>query len=173
MIEQITPIFSGRVLQLNVERVKLPNGSTADLEIAHHPGGAAIVAIDDQQRVCLLYQFRHAAGGWIWELPAGKIDNKEPPFDTAQRELTEEAGMTASNWQSLGDCVSSPGVFTEVIHLYLATGLTTVEMAPEEHEVFRVEWRPFAEAVKMAQSGEIRDGKTIVGLFRAAPFVMP
>jgi 8-oxo-dGTP pyrophosphatase MutT (NUDIX family) len=105
MIEQITPIFSGRVLQLNVERVKLPNGSTADLEIAHHPGGAAIVAIDDQQRVCLLYQFRHAAGGWIWELPAGKIDNKEPPFDTAQRELTEEAGMTASNWQSLGDCV--------------------------------------------------------------------
>jgi 8-oxo-dGTP pyrophosphatase MutT (NUDIX family) len=173
MIEHITPIFSGRVLQLNVERVKLPNGSTADLEIAHHPGGAAIVAIDDQQRVCLLYQFRHAAGGWIWELPAGKIDNKEPPFDTAQRELTEEAGMTASNWQSLGDCVSSPGVFTEVIHLYLATGLTTVEMAPEEHEVFRVEWRPFAEAVKMAQSGEIRDGKTIVGLFRAAPFVMP
>jgi 8-oxo-dGTP pyrophosphatase MutT (NUDIX family) len=171
MIEQITSIFTGRVLQLNVERVRLPNGSVADLEIAHHPGGAAIVAIDNQQRVCLLYQFRHAACGWIWELPAGKIDNKEPPFDTAQRELTEEAGMTANNWQSLGECVSSPGVFTEVIHLYLATGLTTVEMAPEEHEVFRVEWRPFAEAIKMAQSGEIRDGKTIVGLFRAAPFV--
>jgi 8-oxo-dGTP pyrophosphatase MutT (NUDIX family) len=171
MIENITSIFTGRVLQLNVERVRLPNGSVADLEIAHHPGGAAIVAIDDQQRVCLLYQFRHAAGGWIWELPAGKIDNKEPPFETAQRELTEEAGMTASNWQSLGDCVSSPGVFTEVIHLYLATELTTVEMAPEEHEVFRVEWRPFDEALKMAQSGEIRDGKTIVGLFRAAPFV--
>jgi 8-oxo-dGTP pyrophosphatase MutT (NUDIX family) len=173
MIEHITLIFTGRVLQLNVERVRLPNGSVADLEIAHHPGGAAIVAIDDQQRVCLLYQFRHAAGGWIWELPAGKIDNKEPPFETAQRELTEEAGMTANNWQPLGDCVSSPGVFTEVIHLYLATGLTTVEMAPEEHEVFRVEWRPFAEAVKMAQAGEIRDGKTIVGLFRAAPFVTP
>ena len=170
MIEHITSIYTGRVLQLNVERVRLPNGSVADLEIAHHPGGAAIVAIDDQQRVCLLYQFRHAAGGWIWELPAGKIDNKEPPFETAQRELIEEAGMTAIRWQSLGDCVSSPGVFTEVIHLYLATGLTAVEMAPEEHEVFRVEWRPFAEAVKMAQSGEIRDGKTIVGLFRALPF---
>lgn len=171
MIEKITPIYTGRVLQLNVERVKLPNGNTADLEIAHHPGGAAIVALDEQQRVCLLYQFRHAANGWIWELPAGKIDNKEPPFETAQRELTEEAGMTASNWQSLGECVSSPGVFTEVIHLYLATGLTATALAPEEHEVFKVEWRPFAEAIKMAQSGEIRDGKTIVGLFRAMAFV--
>jgi 8-oxo-dGTP pyrophosphatase MutT (NUDIX family) len=170
MIEKITPIYTGRVLQLNVERVKLPNGTTADLEIAHHPGGAAIVAIDDQQRVCLLYQFRHAAGGWIWELPAGKIDNKEPPFDTAKRELIEEAGMTASKWTSLGEYISSPGVFTEVIHLYLATDLTAVDMAPEEHEVFRIEWRPFAEVLRMAQSGEIRDGKTIVGLFRAMPF---
>jgi len=168
MIEHITPIYAGRVLQLNIERVRLPNGSVADLEIAHHPGGAAIVAIDDRQRVCLLYQFRHAAGGWIWELPAGKIDNKEPPFDTAQRELTEEAGMQAAHWQSLGDYVSSPGVFTEVIHLYLATGLTAVEMAPEEHEVFRVEWRPMVEVLELARNGEIRDGKTIVGVFRAA-----
>jgi 8-oxo-dGTP pyrophosphatase MutT (NUDIX family) len=172
MIENITSIYTGRVLQLNVERVRLPNGAVADLEIAHHPGGAAIVAIDDQQRVCLLYQFRHAAGGWLWELPAGKIDNKEPPFDTAQRELIEEAGMTAGHWESLGDCVSSPGVFTEVIHLYLATNLTPTATAPEEHEVFRIEWRPFAEALEMAHSGEIRDGKTIVGLFRAAPWVM-
>jgi 8-oxo-dGTP pyrophosphatase MutT (NUDIX family) len=172
MIENITSIYTGRVLQLNVERVRLPNGAVADLEIAHHPGGAAIIAIDNQQRVCLLYQFRHAAGGWIWELPAGKIDNKEPPLDTAQRELTEEAGMTAGHWQSLGDCVSSPGVFTEVIHLYLATNLTPAPTAPEEHEVFRIEWRPFSEALKMAHAGEIRDGKSIVGLFRAAPLVM-
>jgi len=171
MIERITPIYTGRVLQLNVERVRLPNGSVADLEIAHHPGGAAIIAVDDQQRVCLLYQFRHAAGGWIWELPAGKIDNKEPPFETAQRELAEEAGMTAAQWQPLGEYVSSPGVFTEVIHLYLATGLTAGATAPEEHEVFRVEWRPFAEALELARNGEIRDGKTIVGLFRAASLV--
>src|SRR5262245_36380197 len=115
MIEKITPIYSGRVLQLNVERVRLPNGATADLEIAHHPGGATIVAVDDSNRVCMLYQFRHAAGGWIWELPAGKIDNREPPLDTARRELKEEGGMTAANWQSLGSFVSSPGVFTEVI----------------------------------------------------------
>ncbi len=172
MIEHITPKFHGRVLTVNVERVRLPNGLSADLEIAHHPGGAAIVAVDDQQRVCMLYQFRHAAGGWIWELPAGKIDNREPPFNTARRELVEEGGMTAENWQSLGEYFSSPGVFTEVIHLYLATGLVPAPAAPEAHEVFRIEWRPFGEMLAMAQSGELNDGKTLVGLFRAAPFIL-
>jgi 8-oxo-dGTP pyrophosphatase MutT (NUDIX family) len=172
LIERITQQFQGRVLTVNIERVRLPNGAVADLEIAHHPGGAAIVAIDDQQRVCMLYQFRHAAGGWIWELPAGKIDNREPPLNTAKRELAEEGGVTAAGWQSLGEYLSSPGVFTEVIHLYLATGLTHAPMAPEEHEVFRVEWRPFAEMLAQAQSGELRDGKTLVGLFRAAPHLV-
>ena len=172
MLEHVTPIWSGRVLRLNVERVRLPNGVSAELEIARHPGGAAVVAIDDQQRVCLLHQFRHAAGGWIRELPAGKIDNAEPPLQTAGRELAEEGAVTAVHWRSLGEYLSSPGVFTEVIHLYLATGLTTVAAAPERHEVFDVEWRPFGEVLAMAQSGEIRDGKTIVGLFRAAPFVV-
>src|SRR5215831_19833021 len=108
-IENITSIYAGKVLRLNIERVRLPNGVSADLEIAHHPGGAAIVAVDAQQRVCMLYQFRHAAGGWIWELPAGKIDNREPPLQTAQRELVEEGGMTARHWQPLGRYFSSPG----------------------------------------------------------------
>jgi ADP-ribose pyrophosphatase len=116
----------------------------------------------------MLYQFRHAAGGWIWELPAGKIDNREPPLETAQRELVEEAGMTATSWQSLGEYFSSPGVFTEVIHLYLATGLKAVPDAREEHEVFRVEWRPLSEVLAMAHSGELKDGKSLVGIFRAA-----
>jgi len=168
LIEKVTPIFSGRVLQLNIERVRLPNGVSADLEIAHHPGGAAIVALDTEQRVCLLHQFRHAAGGWIWELPAGKIDNREPPFETAQRELREEAGMSAARWQSLGQYLSSPGVFTEVIHLYLATDLTPVPQAPEEHEVFRIEWRPFSSVLGLAADGTLQDGKTLVGIFRAA-----
>ena len=172
MIENIAEKFHGRVLTVNVERVRLPNGVSADLEIAHHPGGAAIVALDDQQRVCMLYQFRHAAGGWIWELPAGKIDNKEPPLDTAQRELVEEGGMKASKWESLGSYLSSPGVFTEVVHLYLATELTPAALAPEEHEVFRVEWRSFAEVLAMAHSGELSDGKSLVGVFRAAPFIL-
>lgn len=171
MLEHVTPIWTGRVLQLNLERVRLPNGASAELEIAHHPGGAAVVAIDDQERVCLLHQFRHAAGGWIRELPAGKIDNREPPLQTAQRELAEEGAVSAAHWRSLGDYLSSPGVFTEVIHLYLATGLTPAPAAPEQHEVFSIEWRPFREVLAMAQSGELRDGKTIVGLFRAARFL--
>ena len=115
--------FKGRVVTLNVETVRLPNGHVAELEIIHHPGGAAAVALDDQGRVCLLRQYRHAAGGWIWELPAGKLEPQEPPLETARRELIEEAGTEALQWQSLGSYVSSPGVFTETVHLFLARGL--------------------------------------------------
>jgi 8-oxo-dGTP pyrophosphatase MutT (NUDIX family) len=168
MIEKLTPIFSGRVLTLNVERVRLPNGNVADLEIAHHPGGAAVVALDSQNHVCLLKQFRHAAGGWVLELPAGKIDDREPPLDTARRELAEEAGRTAAHWESLGEYLSSPGVLTETIYLYLATELDSVEAQPEAHEVLESHWVPLAEALAMAEDGRIRDGKTLVGLFRAA-----
>jgi len=169
----VTPGFQGRVVQVNVERVQLPNGNIADLDVIHHPGGAAIVALDEQGQVCLLRQFRHAANGWLWELPAGKIDNREPPLQTAQRELEEEAGYQASQWSSLGDLVSSPGVFTEVIHLFLATGLRHVGAKLEEHEVLEVHWKPLDEAVRMACSGEIRDGKSLVGIFRAAALRAP
>ncbi len=165
----LTSIYSGRVIQVNIERVQLPNGNVADLEIIHHPGGAAVVAIDEHDRVCLLRQFRHAANGWLWELPAGKIDNREPPFDTVQRELEEEAGRKAGSWRNLGPYYSSPGVFTEVVHLFMATELTSVDISPEEHEVIEVHWKPFEEALAMAHSGEIQDGKSLVGLFRAAP----
>jgi ADP-ribose pyrophosphatase len=166
MIEKETLIFQGRVIRLNVEQVRLPNNRLAELEIIHHPGGAAIVALDTQQRICLLYQYRHAAGGWVWELPAGKIDHREPPLQTAQRELEEESGCRASTWNYLGEYISSPGVFTEVIHLYLATDLETCNNQPEEHEVFQINWLPFEEALAMAHRGEIKDGKTLVGLFK-------
>ncbi|HTE42710.1 MAG TPA: NUDIX hydrolase [Steroidobacteraceae bacterium] len=172
MIEKITPIYTGRVLQLNVERVQLPNGTVADLEIARHPGGAAIVAVDDQRRVCMLHQFRHAADGWIWELPPGKIDNREPPLNTAQRELAEEGGMHATRWESLGHMLSSPGVFTEVVHLFYASQLTATPMSPEEHEVFKVEWRPFEEVLAMAYDGQLNDAKSLIGIFRAAPLIL-
>lgn len=172
-ILSIKPVFTGRVIQVNVERVRLPNDNVADLEIIHHPGGAAVVAVDTLGNVCLLRQFRHAANGYLWELPAGKIDNKEPPFDTARRELTEEAGAVAGKWESLGDYVSSPGVFTEVVHLFLATELTQVARGHEEHEVIEVHWKPLAEAVRMAHDGTIRDGKSLVGIFRAAAVLGP
>ena len=158
---EVKHVFTGRVIEVNIERVRLPNGAVADLEIIRHPGGAAVVAIDADDRVCLLRQFRHAAGGWIWELPAGKIDNREPPFDTARRELEEEAGMAAAAWQPLGDYLSSPGVFTEVVHLFLATQLTPLPPRPEEHEVFEVHWLPFRDVLQMARSGELRDGNRV------------
>jgi ADP-ribose pyrophosphatase len=167
MTPEITNVFSGRVLTLNVERVELPNGSVADLEIAHHPGGAAIVALDAAGRVCLLRQFRHATGGWLVELPAGKLDNREPPLDCARRELAEEAGVAAREWTVLGEFYSSPGILTEVIHLFLARGLVAVDQRPEEHEVFEASWVPLGEAVAMGACGELRDAKTIIGLLWA------
>jgi len=167
MAESIRNVFKGRVLTLNLERVRLPNGKVAELEIAHHPGGAAVVALDADGRVCLLRQFRHAAGGWITELPAGKLDGGEPPLECAQRELAEEAGVTAGRWDKLGEYFSSPGVFTEVIHLFLARDLTAAEARPEEHEVFEASWIPLDEAAARAASGQLQDAKTLIGLLWA------
>lgn len=166
-------IFKGRIIRLTLDTVQLPNGATAELEIVHHPGGAAVVALDSAGRVCLLRQYRHAAGGWMWELPAGKLDGGEAPLQCAQRELEEEAGMQAGDWQSLGKIMSSPGVFTEVIHLFLARALSAVPTRAEEHEVIEVHWRPWAEVLRMAQGGEIDDAKTLAGLLRAQEFVAP
>lgn len=164
MTGTIHNVFKGKVLTLNLEQVQLPNGRVAELEIAHHPGGATVVAVDAAGRVCLLRQFRHAAGGWITELPAGKLDDHEPPLQCAQRELAEEAGMSAERWDHLGQFFSSPGVLTEVIHVFLARDLTACAAAPEEHEVFEASWVPLPEAVALATSGRLQDAKTIIGL---------
>ena len=172
-MNQQRAIFEGRIIRVTLDTVLLPNGVTAELEIVHHPGGAAVVALDAEARVCLLRQYRHAAGGWMWELPAGKLDGGEAPLLCAQRELEEEAGMQAGDWQSLGKIVSSPGVFTEVIHLFLARTLTAVPARAEAHEVIEVHWRPWAEALRMARDGEIDDAKTLAGLLRAQASVAP
>jgi 8-oxo-dGTP pyrophosphatase MutT (NUDIX family) len=166
--ERIDTVFRGRVITVNVEHIKLPNGSTGRYEIVHHPGGAAMVAIDADNRVCLIRQFRPAGGGWIWELPAGRLEPGEPPETTATRELVEEAGCRANRVESLGSILSSPGVFAETIHLYLARELTAAPLAHEQHELIEVHWIPLDEALRQAVSGELRDGKTVVGLVRAA-----
>jgi ADP-ribose pyrophosphatase len=162
-----TTHFRGRVVSLTVDEVTLPNGHRAGLEIIHHPGGAAAVAIDDKQQVCLLRQYRHAAGDWLWELPAGKLEPNEPPLETAQRELIEEAGTRASKWQSLGHCVPSPGVLTEVVHLFLATDLQPAQAALEAAEVLEIHWLPLQQAFEWAMDGTIKDAKTVIGLARA------
>ena len=170
-IEKVTPVYTGRIIQVNVEQVRLPNGHVATLDMVHHPGGAAVVALDDAGRVCLVRQYRHAANGYIWEFPAGKIDDQEPPLQTAQRELEEEAGRRAREWRSLGEYLSSPGFLTEVVHLFLATGLSEVEHRLEASEVLEAHWLPFERVMQMAHSGELRDGKTLAALLRAAPYV--
>jgi 8-oxo-dGTP pyrophosphatase MutT (NUDIX family) len=167
-VNQISTVFSGRVITVSKEKVLLPNGNLADYEIVHHPGGAAVVAVDEDQRVCLLHQFRPAAGGWVWELPAGRLEPGEPPALTARRELVEEAGREAAQWQDLGPMLSSPGVFDERIHLYLAQGLTAVPEQHEPHEVLEVHWVDLTTALDRAMNGELVDSKTIVGLLRAA-----
>ena len=167
MIETIRNVFRGRVLTLNLEQVRLPNGRVAQLEIAHHPGGAAVVAIDAGGRVCLLRQFRHAAGGWLTELPAGKLDGGEPPLECARRELAEEAGVRARRWEKLGEFYSSPGVLTEVIHLFLAHDLEPADASPEEHEVLEASWVPVQEAMDLAASGRLQDAKSVIGLLWA------
>jgi len=166
-LENRTTHFRGRVITLTVDDVTLPNGHRTALEIVHHPGGAAVVALDDQDRVCLLRQYRHAAGGWLWELPAGKLEPNEAALLTAQRELVEEGGVSAREWESLGAFFPSPGVLTEKVHLFLATAVTPATAAPEKGEVFEVSWVPFGQAHGWAVDGTFDDGKTVIGLIRA------
>lgn len=166
-IEKSKTVFVGGIVTVNIETVRLPNGDVVDLDIIHHPGGAAIAAVDSQRRVCLLRQYRHAADGWIWELPAGKLEPLEPPETTARRELVEEAGCSAQSWTGLGTYVSSPGVFTEIVHLYLARELESVKMAHEVGELIEVHWIDLDEACARALDGSISDGKTALGLLRA------
>lgn len=165
-IEKLRTVFSGRVITVNIETVRLPNGHVEDLEIIHHPGGAAAVAVDESRRVCLIRQYRHAAGGWVWELPAGKLEPGEAPLVTVRRELVEEAGVSARRWTSLGPYVSSPGVFTEVVHLFLAQDLKPASLAREAAEVIEVHWIDLEQACASALSGEYSDGKTALGLLR-------
>ena len=164
---EVKTIYQGRVITLNEERVKLPNDVTCNLEIVRHPGGAAVVAINENNQVCLLKQYRHAADDWLWELPAGKLESEEPADVTAIRELREEAGVIASHWQGLGKIITSPGVLTEIIYLYLARGLELVAQEIEEEEVIESHWVNYEDALAWIRQGKIEDAKTIIGIYKA------
>ena len=160
-------MFQGKIVTVSVESAQLPDGRSCEIEVVRHPGGAAVVAIDSTERVCLIRQYRPAMRDWMWEIPAGKLDPGESPLSTAQRELEEEAGLVARRWGELGSIVSSPGVFTEVVHLFFARELEHVARQTEEHEIIEVHWLSLDEAVARANGGDIRDAKTVIGLYRA------
>ena len=157
-------IFTGKVLILNIDQVPLPNGETAELEIIRHPGAAAIVPLKEDGRVVMIRQFRHAAGGYIYEIPAGKLHPGEHPMDCAARELEEEIGYRAKNLEIVTKIFTAPGFTDEVIHIYKATDLVPGQQQLDRDEVLEViEW-PLEFAIARIQDQTVQDAKTIVGL---------
>lgn len=167
MADNSREIYRGRVVRLAIESLTLPNGEPLELEIVRHSGGAAVVALDRGEQVCLLRQYRHAAGGWLWELPAGRLEAGEPPATTARRELAEEAGLLANDWLKLGETLTTPGFCDELIHLYLARDLREIPAQPERHELIEVHWLPLPAALARIDDGTIQDAKTALGLLLA------
>jgi ADP-ribose pyrophosphatase len=162
-----TPQHRGRVIQVSTERLRYANGREFDIDYVRHPGAAAVVAVDAGSRVCLVRQYRHGVEDFLWEIPAGKLDAGEPPQICAVRELQEEAGVTAQRFTSLGLYMPAPGIFTEVIHLYLARDLEVGPSNPDADEELEVKWLPLEQAIGQVLSGELNDGKTALGLWRA------
>ncbi|MEK6785941.1 MAG: NUDIX hydrolase [Nitrospirota bacterium] len=157
-------IYTGKVVTLNVDTVQLPNGVTIDLETIRHPGAAAVVPIKDDGTVVLIRQFRHAAGGFIYEIPAGKLSPGEDPLHCAARELEEEVGYRAASFELLSSIFTAPGFADEVIHVYKATGLIKGRQQLDHDEVLEIVEMPLTAAMEKIVDGTIRDGKTIVGL---------
>jgi ADP-ribose pyrophosphatase len=157
-------IYTGKVVTLNVDRVMLPNGAEVDLETIRHPGASAIVPLKDDGRVVLVHQFRHAAGGYIYEIPAGKLHPGEDPLECAARELEEEIGYRAGSFALLSSIFTAPGFADEVIHVYKATQLTPGRQQLDRDEVLDIVEMSLEEAITKIGDGTIRDAKTIVGL---------
>ena len=157
-------IYRGRVVNLDLETVTLPNGVTIELEVIHHPGAAAIVPMKDKKIVFMIRQYRYAAGGYLLEIPAGTLQPNEDPKDCAARELEEEIGFRATRLEPVLNFFTTPGFTDEVIHIYKATGLTPGRQNLDHDEVLEVIELPLETAIDQIREGKIRDGKTIVGL---------
>ena len=177
-------VYSGRRIDVDVDRVRFPDGSIGRLELIRHPGAAAVVALDlpgppgaaageppREPVVTLVRQYRYAAGGFIWEVPAGNLEPGEPPEACALRELEEEAGLRAGRLEPLASVRTTPGFTDEVIHLFAAWDLEAGETRHEASEFMDVHRLPLRRTIEMIDAGEISDGKTICALTLAARWV--
>ena len=168
-------MYSGRIVSLDVDTVRFPDGSMGELEIFRHPGASAVVpflsdpfAADPQ--IMLIRQYRYAASGYLYEIPAGRLDPGEEPFDCARRELREETGCTAKTVQYMCTTFPTPGFCDERIHIFMAEGLSHGVTGREADEFMEVETMVLSRALKMVESGQIQDGKTALGLLFAAGY---
>lgn len=159
-------IYDGRILRLHVDTVELPNGAPALREVADHPGGVAIVAIDENDNVLTVKQYRYVFSRVIEEIPAGKLEPGEDPDEAALRELREETGAVPDRFVPLGELIVSPGCYGEVLHLYLAEGLRFGEQSPDDDEFLEPLRTPFADLLRRVLSGEIKDAKTVAGILK-------
>jgi ADP-ribose pyrophosphatase len=160
-------IHRSRVFDLIRENVTLANGVTTDLEFIEHPGATAVVALMNDAKVLLLKQYRHALKDYIWEIPAGTLDAQESATECAKRELIEETGYSAVQWQKLGEITPVPGYSDERIHIFLARELRPARQDLDRDEIIDVHEVEFSRALEMIQQGEIQDAKSIAGLFMA------
>jgi 8-oxo-dGDP phosphatase len=173
-VTESSVLATGRIVKVRQDTVQFPDGELAVREVVQHPGAVAIVAVDEQDRVLMIRQYRHPAGAMLWEVPAGLRDVAgEPLVETAKRELLEEVGYRAGDWRVLADYLSSPGITTERLRVFLARDLTVVPVAQREyvrqHEeaYLTVAWVPLADAVRGVLAGDLHNGVAIVGILSA------
>ena len=161
-------IFNGRVIRVTLDKVQLEDGTTSTREVVHHHGGACVLPVDADGNVTIVRQFRYALGEELWELPAGKLEAGEDPFEAAKRELSEECGLTADTYTELGVVYPTVGYDSEKIYLWAAEGLHTVGQHLDAGEFLDVVKMPFAQALGLVMDGTIRDSKTQVALLKYA-----
>lgn len=159
--------YRGRVFNIIVDDVEYPSGNTSIREVAEHPGGSVILAVFPDESIILVNQHRYPFDSFIWELPAGKLEHGEEPLICAQRELAEETGYTASEWRKLTSIYTTPGFCSEVLHIYMATGLSPLPRGrklEEGESTMTMKMFPLVDVVKMIEDGELADSKTICGV---------
>lgn len=161
-------IFNGKIINVHIDDAKLPNGKTVSREVVTHSGGVCIAALTDNDELLFVRQFRYPYGAVLLELPAGKLAPGENPIECGKRELREETGATAKNFESLGKLYPSPGFCNEIIYLYFATKLTFGEMSPDDDEFLELQRIPFELAIQMVIENKITDAKTQIAVLKLA-----